>query len=83
MTNKTPFELRSDALQQAQGYLTELYHTQYNHLMDVTNSTNKFLQKITPENMVLPTFPTPAEILDLADQFKGFIDGKSQTGTRS
>jgi hypothetical protein len=80
MTNKTPFELRSDALTQAQNYLTDLYHTQYNAVMDLANSTNTFLQNITPEGMKLPEFPTPADILGLADKFKEFIDGKSQTG---
>jgi hypothetical protein len=72
MTNKTPFELRFDALELARDYLTQSYYAE----MELIE--RRVAHGIEFTNGIFPDFPTPTSIIDLADRLRGFIDGKPQ-----
>lgn len=74
MTNKTPFELRFDALELARDYLTQSYYAQMELVERQTTAGLELVKEM------FPAFPTPTSIMELADTLKDFIDGKSQTG---
>lgn len=72
MTN--PFELRFDAIKQAQGYLTDAYFA------NVEKARNIHQDNITAFKRAAAamSFPTTEQIMDLAKTFNSFIDPKTK-----
>lgn len=75
MTNKTPFELRFDALQEATSILTQEYYAKYDRVKQIFNTdntnTNNLQKKL--EEIV---FPSTKTIMDLAETYNKFVSGK-------
>lgn len=68
MNNKTPYELRFDLLSFAKDHLSTAYYASLEQI-----NVQKDLG-MKPEQM--PTFPTPEEIMNLAEKLKQFISKK-------
>lgn len=72
MTNKTPFELRFDALQEATSILTQEYYAKYDRVKEIFSTDNTNLQKKLEEIV----FPSSKTIMDLAETYNKFVSGK-------
>jgi len=67
--NKTPYEIRLEALLSARCHLVDKYHANYEKLRDYHGNTPN-------KNMAEMQYPTEDEIFTLAEKFKSFIDSK-------
>lgn len=68
--NKTPYELRADALALANAHLIERFNAEL-HIYKINAERGVSLGKLTP-----PIFPSEESILKLAQTFREFIDKK-------
>lgn len=64
---KTPFEIRFDVLKEARDHLTEEWRRKFD--MEQVRE-----ERLAGSGQVVPA-PTAEEVLDLANQFKKFVDG--------
>ena len=70
---KTPYELRFELLQLAQGTLQSEYFARADHAKYLVSISDKSTHDIEIE---FPDYPTTKDIFDLANEYKKFIDQK-------
>jgi len=69
---KTPYEIRFDLLNYAQGQLTGEYYAAMERIREVTAENS--VERIAAVNKL--NYPSKSDIIILADELKTFIDNK-------
>lgn len=72
VTNKTPYELRMELLNFAQSQLQGEYFSLKDQILSTTPENSEERKKKFDELV----FPTTKRIIELANEFKAFVDGK-------
>jgi len=77
VTNKNAYEIRTDILGMAQGFVMEKFHSAKNNWENSTDVHPETGKILSTEHC--PKYPTSDEILREAEKLYSFVDGKSET----
>lgn len=72
MTNRNPFEIRTDLLKMAQEYLTDQYHANVDFVREFNSKATEAV-----ESVIMPAYPSMDNILEQAQKFYSFVSNSN------